>query len=218
MGYSYEDAKDTLEAKGFVVKQGSSVYSDSIEAGLVAYSDPKAGAKVLPGATITLYISKGKENTEVEVPDLIGDTKKEARAKLKAQGLKLGTVTSNYSTTVEKNCICVQSKASGSMVEKGTTVDVTISLGQEPTYTYYSNSVTFDNPFDYETDPAATFKFVLSQDGKKTTIKTEKLSYNDFPYTLSDVKGSSTSQGEVLVYMNGKYIYTYNITFRKVAE
>ena len=173
---------------------------------------------MLPGATITLYISKGKENTDVAVPDLIGDTKSEARAKLKAQGLKLGTVTSNYSSNVEKNHICVQSKLSGSMVPKGTAVDVTISLGKEPTYTYYSNPVTIDNPFDYETDPAATFKFVLSQDGNTTTIKSEKLSYNDFPYTLSDVKGSSTSQGEVIVYRDGKRLDSYNITFRKVAE
>ena len=104
------------------------------------------------------------------------------------------------------------------MVPKGTAVDVTISLGKEPTYTYYSNPVTIDNPFDYETDPAATFKFVLSQDGNTTTIKSEKLSYNDFPYTLSDVKGSSTSQGEVIVYREGKRLDSYNITFRKVAE
>lgn len=218
MGYSYEDAESTLESRGFSVVKGKSVYSDSIESGLVAYSDPKSGAKVLPGATITLYISKGKENTDVAVPDLIGDTKSEARAKLKEQGLKLGTVTSNYSSNVEKNHICVQSKLSGSMVPKGTAVDVTISLGKEPTYTYYSNPVTIDNPFDYETDPAATFKFVLSQDGNTTTIKSEKLSYNDFPYTLSDVKGSSTSQGEVIVYRDGKRLDSYNITFRKVAE
>lgn len=218
MGYSYEDAKTTLESQGFTVRRGSTVYSDSIEAGLVAYSDPKSGAKVLPDATITLYISKGKENTDVAVPDLIGDTKSEARAKLKARGLKLGTVTSNYSTNVEKNHICVQSKLSGSMVAKGTAVDVTVSLGPEPTYTYYSNPVTIDNPFDYATEPAATFKFVLSQDGKTSTIKTEKLSFEDFPYTLSDVVGRSISQGEVIVYRDGKRVDSYNITFRKVAE
>lgn len=218
MGYSYEDAKSTLESQGFKVVKGKSVYSDNIESGLVAYSDPKSGAKVIPGASITLYISKGKENTDVEVPDLIGDTKSEAKAKLKAQGLKLGTVTKNYSSNVEKGCVCVQSKLSGSQVPKGTSVDVTISLGQEPTYTYYSNPVTIDNPYEFESDPTATFKFVLSQDGKTTTIKTVKLTYSEFPYTLSDVEGYSTSQGEVIVYMNGKRIDSYNISFRKVAE
>ncbi len=218
VAYSYEDAESALEAKGFVVTRGGTVYSDSVEAGLVAYSEPKSGAKVLPGSTITLYISKGKENTDVSVPDLIGDTKSVARAKLKKKGLKLGSVTSNYSSTVEKNRVCVQSKLSGSMVPKGTKVDITLSLGPEPTYAYYGDPVTIDNPFDYESDPPATFKFVLSQDGKTTTIKTEKLSYSDFPYTLSGVKGSSTSQGEIIVYRDGKRIDSWNITFRKVAE
>lgn len=216
--YSYEDAKSALEAKGFVVTRGGTVYSDSVEAGLVAYSEPKSGAKVLPGSTVTLYISKGKENTDVSVPDLIGDTKSVARAKLKKNGLKLGSVTSNYSSTVEKNRVCVQSKLSGSMVPKGTAVDITLSLGPEPTYAYYGDPVTIDNPFDYESDPPATFKFVLSQDGKTTTIKSEKLSYSDFPYTLSGVKGSSTSQGEIIVYKDGRRVDSWNITFRKVAE
>ena len=218
MGYSFEDAKAALEEKGFIVRRGSTVYSDSIEAGLVAYSDPKSGAKVVPNSTITLYISKGKENTDVSVPDLIGDTKSVARTKLKKKGLKLGTVTSNYSSTVEKNRVCVQSKLSGSMVPKGTSVDITLSLGPEPTYAYYGDPVTIDNPFDYESDPPATFKFVLSQDGKTTTIKTEKLSYSDFPYTLTGVKGKSTSQGEIIVYMDGRRVDSWNITFRKVAE
>lgn len=218
MGYSYEDAKELLEAKGYQVQKGASVYSDNVQKGLVAYTDPKSGAQVLPGATITVYMSKGKEDTDVPVPDLLGCTKAEAKAKLKEYGLKLGTVTSNYSDNVEKGCICVQSKLSGSKVPKGTAVDVTVSLGKEPTYKYYSNPVTIDNPFEYESDPAATFKFVLSQDGKKTTIKTEKLDYSDFPYTLTDVEGSSTAQGDVMVYMNGKLLDTWNITFRKVAE
>lgn len=218
VAYSYEDAQSALEAEGFVVKRGGTVFSDSVEEGLVAYSEPKSGAKVLPGSTITLYISKGKENTDVSVPDLIGDTKSVARTKLKKRGLKLGSVTSNYSSTVEKNRVCVQSKLSGSMVPKGTAVDITLSLGPEPTYAYYGDPVTIDNPFDYESDPPATFKFVLSQDGKTTTIKTEKLSYSDFPYTLSGVKGSSTSQGEIIVYRDGKRIDSWNITFRKVAE
>lgn len=219
MGYTYEEAKSQLEAKGFIVTKGSTVFSDSIAEGLVAYSDPKSGAKVVPGSTITLYISKGKEETDVPVPDLIGKTKKRAKALLKECGLVLGNVTSNYSSTVEKGLICVQSKLNGSMVPKGTKVDVTISLGPEPTYVYYSNPITIDNPFDYETDPPATFKFVLSQDGKTKTIKTEKLSYNDFPYTLSDVVGKSISQGEVIIYRDGKRLPdVYNITFRKVAE
>jgi serine/threonine-protein kinase len=215
--YSEDEATTTLENAGFKVKTGSAVYSDSVPEGQVAYTDPKANAKVLPGATVTLHISKGAEQKTATVPDLIGKTKSEAKAALKAVNLSIGTVTKAYSENVDKGCVCVQSKSEGTVVDQGTTVDITISLGEEKTYSYYG-SVTFDNPFDYETDPSATFKFVLSQDGNKTTIKEVTLSYSDFPYTLDNVKGSSDAQGDVMMYMDGKLAGTYNITFKRVAD
>ena len=123
-----------------------------------------------------------------------------------------------YSDNVSKNRVCVQSKAEGTEVKTGSTVDITLSLGASKTYSYYSNKVTIDNPFDYESDPSSVFKFVLSQDGKTTTIREVSLSYSDFPYTISDVKGSSASSGEIIVYKDGKRLSSYSVDFRKVAD
>ena len=218
VGYTEEDATSTLKTSGFEVKTGSNVYSDSVQKGLVAYTNPKSGAKVVPGATITLYISKGAEKKTTTVPDVIGMTKSQAKEALEAKELKLGKVSSAYSDNVTKNRVCIQSKSEGAEVKTGTTVDITLSLGPQKTYSYYSNPVTIDNPFDYETDPAATFKFVLSQDGKTTTIKEVTLSYNDFPYRISDIKGSSASSGDIIVYMNGVRGESYGVDFRKVAD
>lgn len=219
MSSTEESAVSTLEAAGFKVNVGTPVYSDTVGEGLVAYSDPKGGAKVLPGSSITIYLSKGPENTTVPVPSLIGMTKKEAKTALRAVGLELGKVTSIYSSNVEKNCVCIQSKAEDSQVEKGTQVDISISLGPEPTYTYVSvGEITIDNPFDYETDPTAVIKLVLSQDGKTKVLRNEEMGYEDFPLPISGIVGFSTSQGEVIVYKDGKRIDSYNITFKRVAE
>ena len=218
MNYPEDEATGILESAGFKVKNGGSVYSDTVQEGLVAYSDPKGGAKVLPGSTITLYISKGPEETNGTVPDLIGMTENQARKALKAEGLALGRVSYANSENVKKNRVCLQSKAEGSEVEKGTSVDITLSLGPEKTYSYYSNPVIIDNPFEFETDPASTFKFVLVQDSQTTTVKEVKLSFSDFPYTITDVKGSSASQGELIVYRDGRRVETYDITFRQVED
>ncbi|MCH5265477.1 MAG: Stk1 family PASTA domain-containing Ser/Thr kinase [Lachnospiraceae bacterium] len=220
MSYTPEDAQSTLEAAGFTVKTGSKVYSDTVQKGLVAYSDPKGGAKVLPGATITLYISKGPEKTTVLVPDLIGMTKSQAKEALKARGLVLGKVTQANSENVTKNRVCVQSKKEGTEVEKGSSVDITLSLGPAATYSYYNNPLTIDNPFDYETDPAATIRIVLKQDGKTYPIREAQMTYSDFPLTLAqgDVQGHSASQGEVIVYKDGSQVDSYPITFRQVAD
>lgn len=211
-------AKSTLAAEGFNAVEGSKVYSDTVKAGLVAYSNPKGGAQASKGATITLYISKGPKRTTTTVPDLMGMTKAQAKEALSAKKLVLGSVSTAYSDNVSKNRVCVQSKAEGTEVKTGSTVDITLSLGASKTYSYYSNKVTIDNPFDYESDPSSVFKFVLSQDGKTTTIREVSLSYSDFPYTISDVKGSSASSGEIIVYKDGKRLSSYSVDFRKVAD
>lgn len=211
-------AKSTLVAEGFNAVEGSKVYSDTVKAGLVAYSNPKGGAQASKGATITLYISKGPKRTTTTVPDLMGMTKAQAKEALTAKKLVLGSVSTAYSDNVSKNRVCVQSKAEGTEVKTGSTVDITLSLGASKTYSYYSNKVTIDNPFDYESDPSSVFKFVLSQDGKTTTIREVSLSYSDFPYTISDVKGSSASSGEIIVYKDGKRLSSYSVDFRKVAD
>lgn len=211
-------AKSTLAAEGFNAVEGSTVYSDTVKAGLVAYSNPKGGAQASKGATITLYISKGPKRTTTTVPDLMGMTKAQAKEALTAKKLVLGSVSTAYSDNVSKNRVCVQSKAEGTEVKTGSTVDITLSLGASKTYSYYSNKVTIDNPFDYESDPSSVFKFVLSQDGKTTTIREVSLSYSDFPYTISDVKGSSASSGEIIVYKDGKRLSSYSVDFRKVAD
>ena len=211
-------AKSTLAAEGFNAVEGSKVYSDTVKAGLVAYSNPKGGAQASKGATITLYISKGPKRTTTTVTDLMGMTKAQAKEALTAKKLVLGSVSTAYSDNVSKNRVCVQSKAEGTEVKTGSTVDITLSLGASKTYSYYSNKVTIDNPFDYESDPSSVFKFVLSQDGKTTTIREVSLSYSDFPYTISDVKGSSASSGEIIVYKDGKRLSSYSVDFRKVAD
>lgn len=213
-----EDATATLKSAGFTVKVGSTTYSDTIAKGLVVYTDPKGGASVLPGATITLHLSKGPEQKTVKVPTVIGMTEKQAKKTLEDAGLVLGKTSEAYSSSVEKGRVCIQSKPEDSEVKQGTKVDITLSLGEQPTYSYYSNPIQIDDPFEYKTDPAASFKFVLNQDGQAKTIKEATLSPSDFPYTLGSVKGSSANSGVVVVYMDDREVDRYDVTFKKVAD
>ena len=52
-------------------------YSDDVEEGKVIRTDPEAGTELEKGATLTVYISKGKQkddNENVTVPGLLGMT------------------------------------------------------------------------------------------------------------------------------------------------
>lgn len=218
-GMTADEAEKEIRNAGYVPKRGSDVFSEKTEEGKVAYTEPKQGAAVAAGSTITYHISKGAEL--VKVPDLLNKTKSQAKSALKKAGLALGKTSSSYSDNFEKNKVCVQSKSYGTKVKKGTTVDITLSLGQEKTYIYkMSGTVRIDSPFDYETDPAATIKIVLKQDGKTKTILNREMTYNDFPLSFSedDVIGFSSSQGELSIYKNSRWVDSYNVTFKKVAE
>lgn len=213
-GDTITDAYQTLNDKGFKVKQGEDVYS-SQPIGKVAYTKPAAGKKVDKGATITIYPSKGEETKYVKVPNLLGMTRSQAKSALEKAGLKYGSETKSYSST-QKNRVCVQSVSSGNEVEEGSSVDITLSLGPEVTYTY-EGSVTIANPFEYETD-TGKIKVVLKQDGNTTTVREEDKTYYDFPWTLDGIKGSSANQGEITVYRDGQQVATYNVTFKRVAN
>lgn len=216
--YSLEDAKEALEEAGFKVEVKDAEYSNDVETGLVCRTDPAGNDKAVPGETIKIYQSKGKEDTMVPVPDLSTMTKSKARRALEAVGLKLGNVTSNYSDSVTKNRVCAQSQPKGAKIKKGRTVDITLSLGPKATYNYIGQISITENPFEYETDAPATIKLVLSQDGVQKKIYEQTHTYADFPLTVSDIKGSSTSEGEVIMYKNGVRVGAYSISFTKVEQ
>ena len=76
--------------------------------------------------------------------------------------------------------------------------------------------MTINNPFDYPEDPAEEFEFVLTQDGKDTSIKKVTLGPNQFPYLL-EVTGKSANTGKISVYRSGTVVDTYSISFKRVV-
>ena len=107
-------------------------YSDDVEEGKVIRTDPEAGAELEKGATLTVYISKGKQkedNENVAVPGLLGMTEDQARAALEAKGLKIGSV-DKVDSSAEAGSVVWQSQDAGAEVTKGSTVNIQISKGK----------------------------------------------------------------------------------------
>lgn len=217
-GKSANDASTTLQKAGYLVVQESQ-YSDTVENGKVIGTNPEAGTSVPKGDTVTIYISMGPEDTSVTVPNLKNCTLTQAQKKLSNVGLKISdSVSYSYDDTVEKNKVISQSYTAGTKVEAGTTVEVTISLGKEPSYRYEGSIGISDNPFTTE-DETGVIKLILKQDGKSKTIYEESHSLGDFPLPTIEVEGYSSSAGEVYMYLDGELVGgPYTITFQQVAE
>lgn len=218
VGDTTNNAISALQTAGYKVVQESE-YSDSVDEGKVIRTSPAAGTTADQGTTVTIYISKGKEDTSVQVPDLRGSTQAQAKKKLENAGLILSdNVEYKYDDTVAKDLVISQSYTVGASVEKGTVVSITVSLGKQKTYRYVGNITISENPFVSEAD-TGEIKLTLKQDGKTKTIYEASHGLGDFPLVIKDVEGYSTSTGQVYMYVDGEYAGgPYNITFKQVEE
>ncbi len=103
-------------------------YSASVPSGTVISTTPQAGSAVFDGESLVLRISLGVEKILVSVPDLYSLTEAQARETLTVKGLTLGKITYEASTLGAGKIISQQYHAY-TKLEKGSTVDITVSLG-----------------------------------------------------------------------------------------
>lgn len=214
-----DKAVSDLEEAGFVVKK-ETTNSDSITEGNVVYTVPKAGTSVEAGSTVTVYESIGAEVKYVYVPDLTNLTQAEAESKLKGSNLVLGKIRYKNSDTYKEGKVIDQTYSVNQKVEEGTAIGVTISLGPQKkvTYKYYGDAVITYNPFEFE-DESGRVKIILSQSGHSKTVLNEELTYEDFPYQLSDVEGYDESNGTLTMYVDGEQRGdSVTISFTKVEQ
>lgn len=125
-------ATKTLKNLGFSVRVETE-YSSTVDEGYVISQSPSAGMRAAKNSTVTIVVSKG--SNQVTVPNLRYYTLSEAKQQLSNMGLKLGSVSKEYSSEVREDQIISQSISSGKKVSKGTAIGVVISLGDEPTST-----------------------------------------------------------------------------------
>ncbi len=107
-------------------------YSSEISGGTIISTSPSEGKKLYDGEILTLKISRGKEIKTASVPDLYGLNESAARSLLEERGLLLGTITYTRSSTPQGKIISQQYSPYTS-IEEGSTVDITVSLGNTVT-------------------------------------------------------------------------------------
>lgn len=129
-GMDESEAQRTLEEKGLTVGTSQFVYSSQYDEGEVIGTDPAAGTSVTADQEVVMKVSKGSE--KISVPSLVGKTDSEAQSAIKSAGLKVGTVTYQYSDETEKGYVVSQSPYSGNKVNSGSTVNIVVSKGKKP--------------------------------------------------------------------------------------
>lgn len=122
------DAKAELEAAGFKVKPVDK-YHDSVAKGNVISQKPDPGVLFETGSTVTIEISKGPE--VITVPSVVGKSRADAEAAIKAAGLNPKVVLIDSDSSQDGKVI-TQFPISGASAKRGDIVEIEVGHFTEP--------------------------------------------------------------------------------------
>lgn len=202
IGLNIEDAEETLENFDLKYKV---VYEDSDkEPDTVIKQDPEARTEVDLNSTVTLTVSR--EMKDVDVPNLIGMTQKEAKKALEEVGLKLGNVKEQDSKK-EEGTVIEQSKTKNSTAKEGDSIDIVISSGSS------SEPTTIPLRIDYSSAANEVFALtvtVTDSNGLQYIVNNQQRIRSDGGET---VRVTGVGRGMVRVIFDDTIVKEYSVDF-----
>lgn len=210
-GKDLEDAKDIIIDEGF--KVGKITYEESTrKENTVIRQTPRADIKVEKETKINLVVSKKnaseKPVTEnVNVPNVIGMSRENARAAFINAGLELGIVSEQFSES-SVGTVISQGAQAGTSIAKGTGINVVISKGPEQKDNTKTTNITLNLPQDRETVQVVVRKI---QDGVTTIAYDEIVETTRGSVTY---QVTATGRGTVRIegLIDGAIVVTENMT------
>ena len=125
-------AIDILESEGFKAVINDTMFTNTVLSGIVMDQFPKPYSRVKVGRTIRLSISHPERL--VEVPNLIGQSKRNGEFILQQVGLLLDTVYFDFHPEKKEGTIIWQSPRGGDVLRKGNGIHVSVSQGKPPNF------------------------------------------------------------------------------------
>tara|TARA_Y100000780_G_scaffold56930_1_gene49268 strand:+ start:552 stop:1313 length:762 start_codon:yes stop_codon:yes gene_type:complete len=173
-----------LETEGYKGVVYDTVYTADVTPQTVVDQYPVAGAKVKPGRTIRLKISRSEKL--IIVPNLVGQSRRSVEISLQQIGLRIDTVYTEFNPDYPKGTVAWQFPKSGDHIKKGMGLQITVSQGLPPDFFQVPQlfGMSMQNAKDLLT---------------KARLKVGKISYQQnedlVPYTVLD---QSIAPGTVL--------------------
>jgi serine/threonine-protein kinase len=185
VGKSEARAKELIEAAGLQWRV-SQDYDDVILKGRVIRQTPDPETKLEKGKRVTITVSLGPPL--VEIPDVSGQTGKDAIATLEALHFDVGTPQQEYSTTVPKGEVIRTDPPAHQEIPKFSSVTIVVSLGPK----------TFDMP---NVIGMATGDAVTQLEGMGLRVVVKRLPSNNPPdeVVFTDPNpGDTVQQGQIV--------------------
>lgn len=205
LNFSYGEAEKKLREQGFSVEQIIE-NNNTAAIGNVFRQSPAADSLLPKGGIVTIYVSKGAEVELVEVPPLINQPKQEAIARLTELGF-IVNVSESYNDHYEKGRVVMMSIAPGNKVVKGSSIDLSVSLGKE--FISKKMEIRINSPFG-PVQESGIIKVTLTQGDTEKVLLEAEVRIDQFPLMLTP---EGTGTGIITVYLDGVKQYTRQIVF-----
>ncbi len=131
VGLAQAAAESAITGATLTVGTVTSDYSPTVPVGDVISQNPVAGATINTGSIVNLVVSLGPI-PQVNVPDVVGLAQATAEADITGADLTVGTVTFQNDPVVPAGNVISQNPVSGSPVDLGTSVNLVVSYGPQP--------------------------------------------------------------------------------------
>ncbi|MEM1484956.1 Stk1 family PASTA domain-containing Ser/Thr kinase [Oscillospiraceae bacterium PP1C4] len=109
------------------------LFDDAIPANSVIKTIPGEGTEVAADEVVAIYVSMGREEKLVTVPDLTGISLNDAKTLLDNYKLKIGKITYDDASEEPEGTIIAQGFAADSQVAQNTLIDITVSGSDQGT-------------------------------------------------------------------------------------
>jgi eukaryotic-like serine/threonine-protein kinase len=155
-GLTPAEAGAKLQAAHLKVGNSATVPSDTVKAGLVAYTSPAGGSPQAWGTVVTLYISGGQELATIP-SDLVGETLQQAQKELQTAQLYNSVKYQPVTNPSEDGYVVSTDPKPGTSVKQNSTVTLYIGEYTGPTTTTtVATTTTSTTPHRSTTTTAAT--------------------------------------------------------------
>ncbi len=203
-GSTQDEATETLTKLGLTPKI-ETVQNDSVEKGKVISTDPSANTAVPVGSEVRVFVSAGKSEEKISVPDIIGDSLSDAMTKITDAGLTVGEKKYQDDTGKDKDTVVKSDPLPGVKLNKGDTVNLYLSSGKSSAQPV---NVYVDLPQDVTHD--IVLKAYLDGILQEQKTKTVNASYNpQAQLTFSGLTGKHT----LTVTLDGNKYRVYTLDF-----
>jgi len=123
-------ALEILTDIGLNTKVKGSEYSTDIPKNQVIFQSPDPGTEMKKGRDVKIILSKGPQY--IAMPNLQGLSVQQAYILMEENGLCSGELTGIYNDSVQPDDIIAQTPRPGTMVKRGTCIDLLESMGHRP--------------------------------------------------------------------------------------